>query len=477
MPLTPFNRTKIIATVGPACSTYDDLFALAKAGMDVCRLNFSHGEHKFMSEILNHIHKINTKPEFNIAILADLQGPKLRVGLMPEEGVKLEEGKSVIITNEEIMGSTESFTLRYPFLNEDLINGVHILLDDGKLEVKITRKLSKTKVEAEIIRGGILKSKKGFNIPGAKLSLPALTEKDEKDLAFILNHDIDWIALSFVRSANDVKELRKRINNAGKTHRIIAKIEKPEAVDDIENIIDAADGIMIARGDLGIEMPLQAVPVIQKNIIQKCIASAKPVIVATQMMESMMENTIPTRAEVSDVANAVIDGADAVMLSGETSVGKHPVLTVATMDKIINDVEKDQRPFYRGTKPAKNSNTFISDEICYTAARISYHLQAKGIVIMTQSGTSARKIASYRPQSNLFVFSENTKLLRSLALLWGVRTFYYSNYVSTDQTISDTKDILIKAGLVKSGDILIHTASMPIEHRGRANALKISQID
>ncbi len=474
---TPLNRTKIIATIGPACSGYKDLLALAEAGMDVCRLNFSHGEHESMNEILEHIHKINESDEFNIAILADLQGPKLRVGIMPEEGVKLEKGKNISITNEEITGTVEKFTLRYPHLKEDLIPGVRILLDDGKMEVEINKAISNNEVEAKIIRGGILKSKKGFNIPGAKLSLPALTEKDENDLQFILNHDIDWIALSFVRSADDVKELRKRICDAGKPHRVIAKIEKPEAVDDIQNIINTADGIMVARGDLGIEMPLQAVPVIQKNIIQKCISAAKPVIVATQMMESMMENTIPSRAEVSDVANAVIDGADAVMLSGETSVGKHPVLTVATMDNIINDVEKDHRPFHKLRKPVENSATFISDEICYSAARISHHLEAKGIVVMTQSGSSARKIASYRPHSNLFIFSENTKLLRCLALLWGVRTFYYSDYVSTDQTISDTMQKLNEAGLVETGDILVHTASMPIENRGRANALKISVIE
>ncbi|MBN2730463.1 MAG: pyruvate kinase [Bacteroidales bacterium] len=473
----PFNRTKIIATIGPACDSYEKLLELAEAGMDVCRLNFSHAEYDTILKILQHIHKINENDAFNIAILADLQGPKLRVGKMPEGGISLKAENTILITNQEIIGTEEKFTLRYPHLAEDLIPGVKILLDDGKLEVLIEESINEHEVKAKILRGGILKSKKGFNIPGAKLSLPALTEKDKKDLEFILTQDIDWVALSFVRSANDVKQLRERISKEGKELRIIAKIEKPEAVDDIDNIISAADGIMVARGDLGIEMPLQAVPVIQKNIIQSCIFAAKPVIVATQMMESMMENTIPNRAEVSDVANAVIDGADAVMLSGETSVGKHPVLTVATMDKIINDVEKDHRPFYRGTKPGKDSTTFIADEVCYTAARISYHLDANGIVVMTQSGSSARKIASYRPHSSLFVFSENTKLLRCLALMWGIRTFYYSDYKSTDQTISDTNRILIKAGLINKGDMLIHTASMPIENRGRANTVRISTIE
>lgn len=473
----PFNRTKIIATIGPACSSYNQLLGLAKAGMDVCRLNFSHGEHEAIHKILQHIHKINEDDAFNIAILADLQGPKLRVGKMPKEGINLKDGNTILITNQEIIGTEEKVTLRYPHLAEDLIPGVKILLDDGKLEVLIEESINDNEVKARIIHGGVLMSKKGFNIPGAKLSLPALTKKDKKDLEFILKQDIDWVALSFVRSANDVKELRNKIRNEGKELRIIAKIEKPEAVDDIDNIISAADGIMVARGDLGIEMPLQVVPIIQKNIIQECIAATKPVIVATQMMESMMENTIPSRAEVSDVANAVIDGADAVMLSGETSVGNHPILTVATMDKIINDVEKDHRPFYRGTKPGKDSTTFISDEVCYTAARISYHLEANGIVVMTQSGSSARKIASYRPHSSLFVFSKNRKLLRCLALMWGIRTFYYSDYKSTDQTISDTNRRLLKEGLINKGDMVIHTASMPIENRGRANTVRISTIE
>ena len=471
-----FNKTKIIATIGPACSSFENLKKLADAGMDVCRLNFSHGEHKTFGEIISSIHKLNQDKEYNIAILCDLQGPKLRVGNMPEEGVRLESGKKIIITNNEITGTTDKFTLRYPLLSEDLKKDTKILLDDGKMEVKILSVLNKNEVSAEIIRGGILKSKKGFNLPGAQISLPALTDKDKKDLEYILEQDIDWIALSFVRKAEDVLDLKQRIADKAKNISVISKIEKPEAVKNINSIIEASDGIMIARGDLGIEMPLQEVPIIQKNIIEKCIAVSKPAIVATQMMESMMNNTIPSRAEVSDVANAVIDGADAVMLSGETSVGKYPSLTVATMDKIINDVELDIRPYFRGSRPKKKSKNFIADEICYTASKISAQMKVKGIVIMTQSGSSAQKIASFRPKSNLFIFSENKKLIRKLALIWGIRCFYYSKYQSTDQTISDTNDILEQNEHISKGDIVIHTASMPIEKHGRANTLKISII-
>jgi pyruvate kinase len=457
-------------------SCQHDIFIIFDKTKYLCRLNFSHGEYEQVAAIVENVIKINNESGYSISLMADLQGPKLRVGNMSDHGVMLNVGEKVIITNEEVFGTEACFTLRYPLLSQDLKPGERILLDDGKMEVEIGAILSEKEVEAFVIRGGVLKSKKGFNLPGSNVSLPALTEKDLADLQFALSLDVDWVALSFVRRAADVQELKDIIAASGKTARVIAKIEKPEAVSNIDTIIDVADAIMIARGDLGIEMPLQEVPVLQKNIIQKCIAAAKPVIVATQMMESMMESTIPSRAEVTDVANAVIDGADAVMLSGETSVGKYPVLTVATMDKIITDVERDSRPYIRGTQPKCCGHTFVSDEICYTATRMSAHMSAKGIVVMTQSGSSALRVSSYRPKSPVFVFSENSKLLRTLNLAWGIRGFHYDNYASTDQSITDTIEILKSGNIVNKGDVLIHTASMPIGKRERANALKVSVV-
>lgn len=471
-----YNRTKIIATIGPASSSPETLFQLANAGMDVCRLNFSHGKYDVMKSIVDSIKLINEKRDVQLAILADLQGPKLRVGNMPDEGVLLLENETIFITNEDIIGTSKRFTLRYANLSTDLKPGERILLDDGKMEVEIIDIVSSSEISAKVIRGGMLKSNKGFNLPGSSVSLPALTEKDLKDLDFALTLDVDWIALSFVRRAQDVIDLKNYIKASGSEARVIAKIEKPEAVSKLDEIIEVADGIMIARGDLGIELPLQEVPVLQKNIIHKCLIAAKPVIVATQMMESMMENTMPSRAEVNDVANAVIDGADAVMLSGETSVGKHPVETVATMDRIITDVERDSRPYVRGSQPKTGTQSSIADEICYTATRMSAHLKATGIVVMTQSGASALRVSSYRPRSHVFVFSANSKLLRTLSLVWGIRGFHYDDYHSTDQSITDTIEILRFCNCIQQGDILIHTASMPIEKRERANALKISVV-
>jgi pyruvate kinase len=355
--------------------------------------------------------------------------------------------------------------------------GEFILIDDGKIEIRIDEVLNETDVKATVITGGILKSKKGFNLPQTNVSFPSLTEKDIEDLQFGLENNVEWIGLSFVRKASDIIDLKNRIKAAGKEAKVIAKIEKPEAVQNIDEIIAVTDGIMVARGDLGVEVPLQDVPIIQKNIIEKCIRSAKPVIVATQMMESMIVNSTPTRAEVSDVANAVIDGADAVMLSAETSVGAFPIKVVETMEKIIRDVEKDRRVYFKGVKPTAQSDTFISDEICFTAVRMSDHLKAKSIVGMTRSGYSALEISSYRPMANIFIFTNNKPLLKTMSLVWGVRGFYYDKYESTDQTFTDVIDVLKANQLVSKDDIVIHTASMPIKQKSMANSIKISVVE
>lgn len=472
-----FNKTKIVATIGPATESKEMLKKLILAGVDVCRINSSHGSHEDHIKVIKNVREINEEFNSDVCILQDLQGPKLRIGLMENDGVEIEAGNKIILTSNEIIGNAEKICIRYVDLAKDVKPGEFILIDDGKIEIKIEKIINDTDVEASIVTGGLLKSKKGFNLPHTDVSFPSLTEKDLVDLKFGLENDIEWIGLSFVRKAEDIVNLKKLIAEANSTAKVVAKIEKPEAVQNIDSIIAVTDAIMVARGDLGVEMPLQDLPLIQKNIIEKCINAAKPVIVATQMMESMIVNPTPTRAEVSDVANAVIDGADAVMLSAETSVGAFPVKVVQTMEKIVRDVEKDRRVYYKGNKPHSSSDTFISDEICFTAVRMSDHLKAKSIVGMTRSGYSALEISSYRPKADIFIFTNNKALLKSMSLVWGVRGFYYDEYISTDQTFTDVIEVLKKNKLVEKSDIVIHTASMPIQKKSMANSIKISIVD
>jgi pyruvate kinase len=472
-----FNRTKIVATIGPATSSKAALKQIILAGVDVCRINSSHGLLNEHLEVIRSIREINEEINSDICILQDLQGPKLRIGLMENDGVEIIKGQKIMLTSNEVIGNAEIICIRYINLAQDVKPGEFILIDDGKIEIRIDKIINETDVEATVIEGGLLKSKKGFNLPHTNVSFPSLTEKDIADLAFGLENDVEWIGLSFVRKAEDIIDLKRRIKEAGKDCRVVAKIEKPEAVKNIDEIIAVADAIMVARGDLGVEMPLQDLPIIQKNIIEKCINAAKPVIVATQMMESMINNPTPTRAEVSDVANAVLDGADAVMLSAETSVGSYPVKVVETMEKIIRDVEKDRRVYYKGEKPTSSSSTFISDEICFTAVRMSDHLKAKSIVGMTRSGYSAHEISSYRPRAEIYIFTNNKPLLKAMSLVWGVRGFYYDQYESTDQTFTDVIEVLKANGLVKKNDTVIHTASMPILNKSMANSIKISIVD
>ena len=472
-----FNKTKIVATIGPATSSREMFKSLIMAGVDVCRINSSHGSHADHLEVIKHIRSINEELNSDVCILQDLQGPKLRIGMIENDGVEIIKGQTLILTSKEMIGNAQTVCIRYVDLAKDMKPGEFILIDDGKIELRIDEVLNDTDVKSTVITGGILKSKKGFNLPHTDVSFPSLTEKDLQDLQFGLENNVEWIGLSCVRKASDIIDLKQRIQAAGKDIKVIAKIEKPEAVQNIDEIIAVTDGIMVARGDLGVEMPLQDVPIIQKNIIEKCIRSAKPVIVATQMMESMIVNSTPTRAEVSDVANAVIDGADAVMLSAETSVGAFPIKVVETMEKIIRDVEKNGRVYYKGVKPTAQSDTFISDEICFTAVRMSDHLKAKSIVGMTRSGYSALEISSYRPKANIFIFTNNKPLLKTMSLVWGVRGFYYDKYESTDQTFTDVIDVLKANQLVSKDDIVIHTASMPIKQKSMANSIKISVVE
>jgi pyruvate kinase len=471
-----YNKTKIIATIGPATSSYSMLKKIIEAGVDVCRINFSHGEHSGHLEVIDRVKQINSELGTNICILGDLQGPKLRIGEIENGFIHIKRGDKIILTSEKCVGNSDKLYVSYKNLAQDVKPGEKVLLDDGKIEMKFLETINSNSVRAQVLVGGILKSRKGFNLPNSNLSVPSLTEKDHTDLLFALKNDVDWIGLSFVREAKDIHGLREIIQKHNPRTRIIAKIEKPQAVKNFDAILLESDGIMVARGDLGVEMPMQKVPVIQKKIVEKCIAASKPVIIATQMMESMIENPTPTRAEVNDVANAVLDGADAVMLSAETSVGKYPLRTIQVVEKILGEVEINANPYYKGLKPVKESPTFISDEICFTAVRMSEHLKARTIVGMTYSGYTGIKISSFRPNCDIFIFTHNRPVLRTLNLIWGIRGFYYDHEESTDRTISDAIQFLEKRKYVKKGDIIINCASMPISEKQRTNTLKVSVV-
>ncbi len=470
------KQTKIIATIGPSCSSVDKLRELIESGMNVARLNFSHGDHETKTTIIADIRKLNEEMGSHIAILADLQGPKIRVGDMGE-GVLLEEGASFKFSTNKIIGSSEQAYISYSHFAKDVNPGEKILLDDGKLELLVKETNRIDEVITTVSHGGILKSNKGVNLPNTAISQPSITDKDKKDLAFAISESVDWVALSFVRFASDVHELRDLIKQHKGTAKIIAKIEKPEALENIESIIEATDALMIARGDLGVEVPMENVPVIQKKLVKNCIRKAKPVIVATQMMESMIENITPTRAEVNDVANAVLDGADAVMLSGETSVGKYPVETVQNMAKIISQIEETDGIYYQEYAPSDNKGErFTSDLICFSSCRLAQRSDAKAIISMTYSGYTAFKISSHRPKAKIFVFTGNRELMTKLSLVWGVEAFYYDSMISTDQTISDIRLFLLNNGHLNEGDMMVNTASIPIADRGMSNMLKLSQV-
>lgn len=472
------HRTKIVATVGPACDTYDKLLDLVRAGVNVFRLNFSHGSHEDKSQIIDHIRKINSTEPYNISILGDLQGPKLRVGEIENNALPVVVGDILTFTNEKCVGNLERIYVSYPNLAGDVKIGNTIMIDDGKLEVVVVDITKDGNVKVEVTLGGILSSKKGINLPDTKISLPALTEKDLADLEFIIDQQLDWVALSFVRNVKDIVILRSKLDERKSKTKIIAKIEKPEAVLNIRDIIVESDAIMIARGDLGVEMPVEKVPLIQKDIIRKCLHRAKPVIVATQMMESMIDRVKPNRSETTDVANAVLEGADAVMLSGETAAGNHPTLVVETMRKIIGEVEKEYR-YNReeDLKPQPHSPSFLSDAICYNACKIARDVNAEALIGMTQSGYTAFTLSSYRPKSPLFIFSKERTLINQLSLSWGVRAFYYAEEESLDDIIEDQINILKERGFLKTGDIVINTGSTPVKLHLPTNTLKITKID
>jgi len=474
---TVHNRTKIVATLGPASSKKEVLLNMIKAGVDVCRLNFSHGKTEDHQKVIDIIRDINKKYKTNVGILADLQGPKIRIGLVKDGGINLVSGHKIEITTKELIGDDKQIYITYQSFPSDVRSGEIILLDDGKIQMRVLSTNNKDSVQCEVVYGGILTSRKGVNLPNTKVSIPSLTEEDLANLEFALNNDVEWIGLSFVRSADDIIELKRIIARSDKTARVIAKIEKPEAVDNIDEIIEATDGVMVARGDLGVEMPMEQVPLLQKMIARKCRAASKPVIVATQMLESMITSPRPTRAEVNDVANSVLDGADAVMLSGETSVGEYPLIVIETMNKIIRNVEENDYPYSTAKVLNENSSTYMGDAVCGSAVYLAEKTHAVGIISMTSSGYTAFEISSYRPKAATFIFTSNRKLLNTLSLLWGVRGFYYDKFDSTDKTIRDVNQILKAEKLVEPGQVVINTAAIPIEKKGKTNMIKVTIVD
>lgn len=473
------KRTKIVATVGPACDTYEKLLALVKAGVNVFRLNFSHGSHEDKLAVINHVRRIIKEEPYNIAILGDLQGPKLRVGELENGKIILTEGDEFIFTIEKMVGTNKKIYVSYPNLTTDVKIGERIFLDDGKMELSVVKVLNNKEVLMRVTLGGLLTPKKGVNLPDSVLTMPSMTEKDFEDLEFIIAQKLDWVALSFVRKAEDIINLKKILKANDSKIKVIAKIEMPEALKNLRDIIVESDGVMVARGDLGVEVPIEQVPVIQKDIIRKCMHRAKPVIVATQMMESMLDRTKPNRSEVSDVANAVLEGADAVMLSGETATGLYPTLVVETMSKIIMEVEKTVYDYDRDDilTPQPHSPSFVSDAICYSACKLAKDGQATALIGMTQSGYTAFMLSSYRPKSPLYIFSKERTLISQLSLSWGVRAFYYGEEESLDNIIFDQIEVLKQRGFVKKDDIVVNTGSTPVAMHLPTNIIKITKVE
>ncbi|MBS1687349.1 MAG: pyruvate kinase [Bacteroidetes bacterium] len=471
------HKTKIVATVGPACNTYEKLLALVQEGVNVFRLNFSHGTHDEHKQVITHITKINQTFPLNVAILADLQGPKLRVGEIKDNALMLNMGDEFYFSNIKTVGTLDNIYISYPDFHKDVRIGEKILIDDGKIEVLVVEITADDRVKVKVTSPGILSSKKGVNLPDTKISLPCLTEKDLADLDFIITQDnVDWIALSFVRRPQDILDLRAILKEKHSNAKIIAKIEKPEALEHLREIILASDAIMVARGDLGVELPLEQIPMIQKNIVRKCIHRAKPVIIATQMMESMIDRTRPNRSEITDVANAVLEGADAVMLSGETAMGQYPELVIKTMVSIINEVEKDEVVYNRNLVPQPHSPSFLSDAVCYNACEIAAAVSANALIGMTQSGYTGFMLSSFRPKSPLFVFTKTQTLVNQLSLSWGVQAFFYANEESLDQIIADQINFLKEKELLKEGDVVVNTGSTPVLEHLPTNMLKITRV-
>lgn len=472
------KKTKIVATLGPATSTKEVLRKMIQAGVDVFRINFSHAKYDDVTARIKMIRELNEELGINTSILADLQGPKLRVGVMAGEVVVAPGDEIIFVTGKPFEGTSERVYMNYATFPQDVKPGERILLDDGKLIFEVVSTDGKAEVKAKVIQGGPLKSKKGVNLPNTSISLPALTEKDIKDAEFAVSQNVDWMALSFVRFSQDLIDLQNIINQHSEYKiPIIAKIEKPEAVENIDKIVAYCDGLMVARGDLGVEVPAQEVPLIQKHLVLTAKKARIPIIIATQMMETMITSLTPTRAEVNDVANSVMDGADAVMLSGETSVGNYPVQVIEKMASIIKSVENSELIQVPHDPPHIRTKRYITKSVCYHAAIMANEIKAKAISTLTNSGYTAFQISAWRPSAHILVFTSNKRILTQLNLLWGVKAFYYDRYVTTDETIEDVNRIACQKGFLEIGDMLISLAAMPIKDKGMVNTLRVSEIE
>ena len=470
------SKTKIIATIGPASSSEEKLRELVYSGIDMCRLNFSHGNYEQHEQVIQQIRKLNEELGTHIAILADLQGPKIRIGELEQEGIIIEKDEKLVITSKEIKGTREKIHINYDDLPKDIKLGDTILMDDGKLKFKVETTDSRSEIIVKTIHGGLLYSRKGVNLPDTKISVPSLTEKDIKDIHFILDHDLDWIALSFVRCANDIINLKNIVHKRKKKAMVLAKIEKPEALEDIDEIIDKSDAIMVARGDLGVEVSFDKVPYIQKQIVQKCIQKFTPVIIATQMLESMITNFRPTRAEANDVANAVFDSADTVMLSGETSIGSYPVESIKNMQKIIDFAEGTEFVLNHEHLPDINSPTYMHDSVCYNASKMADQSGAKAIVAFVAIAQTAFLLASNRPKAQIYAFTSDLKLIRQMSIVWGVRAFY----IDPDNDAAEAIDFSIRTlkhkKLIADGDVVLHVSSLPIFDFQGVNTIKLGYV-
>lgn len=471
------KRTKIVATLGPASNTKEVITEIIRAGANVLRLNFSHGTHEDHLKVINSIREIRKERNYRVGMLQDLQGPKIRIGLMKDGGVEIRDGQELIITTDDLEGDNKRVSTIYKEIVNDVKSGDTILIDDGNIELK-TLEVNGNEVKTKVIHGGVLKSRKGINLPDTEVSVPCLTEKDLADLEFGLSQNIDWVALSFVRKADDIRQLKKIISDAGKSTKVVAKIEKPEALKNIDEIIKETDAVMVARGDLGVEIPMYEVPLWQKKIVEKCNMTAKPVIIATQMMESMIENPRPTRAETNDIANAVLDGADALMLSAESAAGKFPVDAVMKMAETIKAVESEASSIYNRYYDGEGeSTTRLNDLLIRAACRLAENTEARGLVCMTKSGYTGFRTAMHRSKSEIFLFTNNRELLNQMCLVWGVKTYYYDSQENIDKTLTEIKKKLVESGSLKKGDVFVNTASMPQHWHGHTNMMKVSVVE
>lgn len=470
------SKTKIIATIGPATSSEERLRELIIAGIDVCRLNFSHSTHEEHEQVIKILRKLNAELDTHIAILADLQGPKIRLGLMEEDGMTVEDGELQVFTNRECMGNREQVYISYTNLPGDVRIGDSILIDDGKLKFEVVSSDFATRIVARAIHGGRLFSRKGVNLPDTFLTVPGLTNKDIRDVKFILDHDLDWIALSFVRQAKDITDLKKIIAGRDKKTLVLAKIEKPEALKEIDQIIGEADAVMVARGDLGVEVPFDRVPYIQKQIVQKCINQSTPVVVATQMLESMITNFRPTRAEANDVANAVFDCADTVMLSGETSVGNYPVESIRSMQKIIDYAEDTEFVNKHEHIPNIGSLSYIPDSVCYNACNMADLSGAKAIIAFAVRELTAFRLSGNRPRAPVYIFTSAPSLINQLSIVWGVRAFYIDPVLTVDEAFGFSLTTLKTKQLIRNGDIVLHVSSIPLYDFNGVNTIRLSYV-